>query len=151
MRTSVPAFVVLLCLQAVFALASGPDAILGTWNNEEKNAQIEIFACDGRYCGRIVWLKEPNYPAGSTEGLPATPKLDRNNPDPQKRKDPVLGLVIVRDFQTEEENRLTNGTVYDPKNGKTYKGKITLISHGRLELRGYIGIPLIGRTTTWTR
>jgi uncharacterized protein (DUF2147 family) len=43
------------------------------------------------------------------------------------------------------------GSVYDPQNGKIYRGKITLVSPNKLDLRGFVGIPLFGRTTTWTR
>lgn len=133
------------------AAAAGPDDILGVWDNEEKDAQIELYRCGERYCGRIVWLQAPNYQEGSTDGTPGTPKVDHNNPDPALRKNPVIGLDIVKDFRYDRENRWTDGTVYDPKNGKTYKGKMTLGDDGRLDLRGYIGISLFGRTTSWTR
>jgi uncharacterized protein (DUF2147 family) len=46
--------------------ASGED-ILGVWNNQEKDAKIEINKCGEKYCGKIVWLKVPNYPEGSDE------------------------------------------------------------------------------------
>jgi uncharacterized protein (DUF2147 family) len=138
-------------LVAGAALAAGPDDILGTWYNAEKDAQIELYRCGGNYCGRIVWLKVPDYPEGSADGAPGTPKRDHNNPDPARRKDPLIGLDIVKGFSPDGENRWAGGTVYDPKNGKTYKGKMTLVAPDRLDLRGYIGIPLIGRTATWTR
>jgi uncharacterized protein (DUF2147 family) len=57
----------------------------------------------------------------------------------------------VRDFSYARENSWTGGRVYDPKNGKSYQGKMTLVSPNRLNLRGYVGIPLFGRTTNWTR
>ena len=140
-----------LVLAAAAAPAAGPDDILGTWYNQEKDAQIEIFRCGDRYCGKIVWLRDPNYPEGSKDGVPGTPKLDHHNPDPARVKDPVLGLQIVNAMRYDNDGRWTGGTVYDPKNGKTYKGKLTLVSPAQLDLRGYIGISLIGRTTTWTR
>lgn len=136
---------------AVPALAANADDILGVWFNQDKDAQIEIYRCGTKYCGRIIWLKAPEYPEGSTDGIPGTPKLDHHNPDSLRKKEPILGLTIVRDFRFDEENRWTGGTVYDPKNGKTYKGKMTLAAPDRLDLRGYIGISLIGRTTSWTR
>jgi uncharacterized protein (DUF2147 family) len=136
---------------AAAAFASSPDDILGVWNNEEKDAKIEIFKCGEGYCGRIVWLREPDYPTGSTEGKSGTPKLDRNNPDPSLRTKPVMGLEIVRDFVFSGDGLWTKGTVYDPKNGKIYSGKMTLVSATRLDLRGFIGIPLVGRTTQWSR
>jgi uncharacterized protein (DUF2147 family) len=141
----------LLTLGAGAALAAGADDIIGTWFNQEKDAQIEVYKCGERYCGKIVWLKNPDYPDGSTDGVPGTPKLDHHNPDQAHRKDPVLGLNIVKDFGYDEGNRWFGGSVYDPKNGKTYKGKMTLVAPDKLDLRGYIGISLIGRTTTWTR
>ena len=110
------------------AYALQGDDILGVWNNEEKDGKIELFKCDEKYCGKIVFAKEPNYPAGSKEGVPGTPRLDHNNPDPAKRSTPILGLLIVKDFIFDGEDTWKGGTVYDPKNGKTYRGKITLVS-----------------------
>jgi len=136
---------------ATGAYAAGGDDILGVWNNEEKDAKIEIFKCSGKYCGKIVYAKEPNYPAGSNEGTPGTPRLDHNNPVAAKRSTPIIGLQIVNDFIFAGENTWKGGTVYDPKSGKTYRGKIRLVSPNKLDLRGFVGIPLFGRTTTWTR
>lgn len=133
------------------AYAANGDDILGVWNNEEKDAKIEIFKCSGKYCGKIVSAKEPNYPANSREGVPGTPRLDHNNPDRAKRSKPILGLQIVNDFIFSGRNVWKGGSVYDPKNGKTYRGKITLVSPNTLDLRGFVGITLFGRTTTWTR
>lgn len=153
MRKRLPGIVIaiLAIMCSTQVLASGTDEILGLWNNEEKSARIEMFRCGEGYCGKIVELKEQNYPEGSTDGIPGTPKVDHHNPDPAKRTVPVLGLQIVNDMRPTDSGKWSGGTVYDPKNGKTYKGKLTLVAPERLELRGYIGIPLIGRTTTWTR
>ena len=142
-------FLVLLAATACFA--AGGDDILGVWNNEENDARIEIVKCGERYCGDIVWLKEPDYPAGSIEGTPGTPRIDHHNPDLALRKTPIIGLRIVHDFMYAGDDQWKGGTVYDPKNGKTYSGKITLVSPTSLKLRGFIGFSFIGRTTTWTR
>ncbi len=145
-------FLLLIALfaPAILFAASGDD-ILGIWNNEEKDGRIEIFKCHEKYCGRIVWAKEPNYPAGSTEGMPGTPRVDYHNPDPAKRSRLILGLQIVNGFSFVGDNQWKGGTVYDPKSGNTYRGKMTLVSPDRLELRGFIGVPFFGRTTTWTK
>ena len=140
-----------ILLAAAAAAAAQADDILGVWNNEEKDARIEIFKCDAKYCGKIVWTKEPNYPAGSTEGTPGTPRVDHHNPDAAKRARPILGLQIVNDFVFAGGDEWNSGTVYDPKSGNTYRGRLRLISHNELNLRGFIGIPLFGRTTTWSR
>ena len=133
------------------AYAAGPEDILGVWLNQEKDAKIDIFKCGEKYCGKVVWLKDPNYPEGSKDGIPGTPKLDHNSSNPELRKAPVIGLQIVHDFAFAGDNRWKNGKVYDPKNGKTYSGKMTLVSPTELHLRGFIGISLIGRTAVWTR
>jgi len=145
--------IIVTCILLVSAtvFAANADDILGVWFNGEKNAKIEINKCAEKYCGKIVWLKEPNYPEASKDGTPGTPKLDHNNPDAALKKAPVLGLQIVYDFAFAGDDLWKDGRVYDPKNGKTYKGKMTLVSPQQLNLRGYIGISLIGRTTSWTR
>jgi len=151
MRKSMVILVIGIMMAAAIAHADNGDDILGVWNNEEQDAKIEIFKCNGKYCGKIVSLKEPNYPAGSKEGAPGMPRLDRNNPDRTKKSRPIIGLQIVNDFVIDGKGVWKDGSVYDPKNGKTYRGKITLVSPNKLNLRGFVGIPLFGRTTTWTR
>lgn len=151
MRRLFAAVFALALLTAARTAAAGGDDILGLWNNQEKDARIEILTCGEKYCGTIVWMKDPNYPDGSTEGQPGTPKLDNNNPDRGLRARPRLGLEIVRSFEYAGDNRWTGGKVYDPKNGKTYSGKLTLATPTQLNLRGFIGISLIGRTSVWTR
>jgi uncharacterized protein (DUF2147 family) len=68
------------------------------------------------------------------------------------RKDkPVQGMTILTGLKKEGEE-WTGGEILDPNNGKLYKAKLKLAEAGRkLELRGYIGIPTLGRTQTWIR
>ena len=143
--------VLVMLLTASFVFAASNDDILGVWDNQEKDAKIEIFKCGDKYCGKIVSLKNPDYPEGSTEGKPGTPKLDHHNPDSALRSRPIIGLQIVNDFVYAGDNLWKDGTVYDPKKGKTYSGKMTLVSPNQLNLRGFIGISLLGRTAVWTR
>jgi uncharacterized protein (DUF2147 family) len=131
--------------------AAGGDDILGVWNDEEKDAKIEMFKCGMKYCGKIISAKEPNYPAWSKEGTPGSPRFDHNNPDAAKRSRPIIGLQIVNDFTFAGEGVWKDGTVYDPKNGKAYRGKMTLVSPDKLVMRGFVIITLFGRSTTWTR
>ncbi len=149
--------VILLLLFVVLAVAipclaaNDPNAIVGVWYNQAKDAKIDIAKCGDTYCGKIIWLKEPNYPAGSRDGTPGTPKLDHNNPVAAKKKTPVMGLQIVTGFKYAGENLWNDGKVYDPKNGKTYSAKMTLISPTQLNLRGFVGISMFGRTEKWTK
>ncbi len=151
MRFRIPLLFAAILIFVLSGFAASDD-IVGVWFNQPKDAKIDIYKCGGdTYCGKIVWLKEPNYPEHSKDGTPTTPKLDHNNPDPAKRKVPVMGLVIVRDFHFAGDNLWKDGKVYDPKNGKTYSAKMTLVSPDQLNLRGFVGISVFGRTEKWTR
>jgi uncharacterized protein (DUF2147 family) len=132
-----------MVLLAASAHAQKADAILGNWFTEENRAVVEIYPCDDRYCGKVVWLKEPKNEDG-------TDKLDTKNRDPSKRDRTIIGLNLVWDFTYDKANRWVDGKIYDPDNGKTYSCKTTL-EGDELKVRGYIGFSLLGRTTIWTR
>lgn len=127
------------------------DEILGVWHTAEDKSQVQIFKDGAHYCAKIISLKEPNWPADDKEGMGGKPKNDRGNPDPKLRSRPIVGLQIMSDFVFAGKNLWDNGRVYDPENGKTYKCKLSLTATNRLEMRGYVGIPLFGRTEVWTR
>lgn len=131
--------------------AQNPEAIVGKWWSQEKEAQIEIYVCEGKYCGKIARLKQPNYPADDPKGMGGKPRIDRENPDPSKRERPILGMNLLWGFTYSGGNRWEDGQIYDPREGKTYKGKMTLETPDHLKVRGFIGISLIGKTNEWTR
>jgi uncharacterized protein (DUF2147 family) len=108
---------------------------------------VKIYkTTSGHYAGKIVWLKEPIDPETGK------PKLDKRNPDESLRTVPTLGLVNLKGFTyNEEEKEWQNGTVYDPKVGKEYSCKMNLQDANTLDVRGFIGVSMFGRTDTWTR
>lgn len=118
------------------------DPIEKVWYNQEKTAKIQVYkAKDGRFYGKMVWLKEPLENG--------KPKVDKENPDEKKRNTPLIGLILLRGLEKDGDHEYDNGKIYDPKNGKTYSCKITHKGN-TLDLRGFVGISLIGRTSTWT-
>jgi len=123
----------------------GGDSVLGLWMTGYGKAKIRIYK-DGanKYNGKIAWLIEPRYEDGNA-------KVDKNNPDPAKKKIPLMGLTNLSGFVYEGENAWTDGHIYDPENGKSYKCKMELTDANTLEVRGYIGISLFGRTDIWKR
>lgn len=152
MRYVKPAlFLLAVALAAAVPLWAGSEDILGTWLNQKQDAKIDVFKCGNAYCGKIVWLKNPTYSPGSTWGTPGTPKLDNKNPDAARKKTPIMGLQIMEGLQFSGDNLWKDGKIYDPDNGKTYSTKATLVSHDQLDLRGFVGVSLIGRTEKWTR
>jgi uncharacterized protein (DUF2147 family) len=116
-----------------------------------KRLKIEIFKCGNKYCGRIVWLKEAYYPADDDGGMAGRPIVDRENRNPDLRTRPLMGLQIVEGLTYVGKNVWEKGTIYNPDDGKIYKCKMTLSAPTRLEVRGFIGIPLLGGTSIWTR
>ena len=124
--------------------AGANDKILGKWYNTEKSGIIEIYECSGKLCGKIVWLKEP------LDNETKKPKVDKNNPEMVNRNMPIIGLNVLSGFVKSGDNVWEDGKIYDPKNGKTYSCKMTL-SGDDLDVRGYIGFSLFGRTEHWTR
>lgn len=151
-KTFVPASIVCILLMfASFAHAAGEDRILGIWNNEEKDARIEIFRCGDKYCGKIAWITKPLYSADEDRAKAGLPRTDENNPDPDLRSLPIIGLQIMSGFEYAGNNSWTGGKLYDPKTGRTYSGKMTLVSGDRLQLRGYVIFSLFGRSSGWTR
>ncbi|MBJ6726501.1 DUF2147 domain-containing protein [Geomesophilobacter sediminis] len=141
----------LLLLIASRALAFTADDILGIWTDEEQRSKIEIFHCADHYCGKIVWLKEAVFAPGDTHGAAGQPRTDWHNPDPALKDRKLLGLRIMDGFDFRGDDTWGGGQIYDPRSGKTYKGRIRMESKNRLFLKGYVGIPLFGRSTTWTR
>lgn len=139
-----------LLLTAGTAFGAGPIDILGLWNTEGNESKLEFFHCGEKLCVRIAWLKDPNY-TDAKEGEVGTPKIDWNNPDPALKNRPMVGLQIMEGFTFAGDGRWEDGIIYNPDNGKIYRGKLQLLSPNRLELRGYIGVSLFGRNYLLTR
>lgn len=134
---------VLASLTSLGRVIAQADPIEHVWYNQEKTSKIQIMkAVDGTFFGKIVWLQVTDENG--------KPRVDKLNPDKSKQNTPLLGLVILKGFKKGSGNKYDGGTVYDPKSGKTYSGKITY-NGDKLDLRGYVGISLIGRTATWTK
>ena len=134
------------CILMMFAIHAGAfaqsDPIEKVWLNGQKTGKIQIYkAKDGKFYGKIVWLAEPNRDG--------KPKLDINNSNAKLRTRPVMGLLILRGFEKDGDDEYDGGTIYDPKNGKTYSCVMTL-KGDKLDVRGYVGVSLLGRTDTWT-
>ena len=138
----VPVVVFLASVFGTQLVKAQSDKIEGIWLNEEKDAKIQIYkARDGKFYGKIIWLKEPTKNG--------KPKTDEKNPKENLKNQPLVDLIILKGFEM-DGNTYEDGTIYDPNNGKTYDCKMTYKGK-TLSIRGYIGISLFGRTTVWER
>ncbi|WP_400190825.1 DUF2147 domain-containing protein [Hymenobacter sp. B81] len=118
---------------------------LGVWADAQGDTQIELYSCGQQLCGRIVQLRQPTDANGQ-------PRQDVRNPNPARRTQPCLGLVVLQKLQfNATENRWDDGEIYDPDNGRTYSCYVRQLAPDRLEVKGYIGFPFVGRAQVWTR
>tara|TARA_B110000495_G_C22782614_1_gene457700 strand:+ start:243 stop:677 length:435 start_codon:yes stop_codon:yes gene_type:complete len=117
----------------------------GVWFNTKKDGKIKIYEIDGKFYGEIVWLLE------LFDENDGKPKSDINNPDVSKHDDLIIGLNVLKGLVFNEKNVWDSGKIYDPENGKTYSCKMTLKDNDHLDVRGFVGFSLLGRTENWTR
>ncbi|MES2060817.1 MAG: DUF2147 domain-containing protein [Bacteroidota bacterium] len=136
-------FVIAIALCSISASAQNADAILGKWLSANGEGQIQIYKKESKFFGKLSWIKVPNDDSGK-------PKADDHNPDKNLQSRPVLGIELLKNFTFDGDNVYEDGTIYDPKSGKTYSCKMTL-KGDVLKIRGYIGISLLGRSENWTR
>ncbi len=124
------------------------DDILGVWLTQDKDSHVQIYKDGDKYFGKIIWLKDP------IDSKTGKPKVDDKNEDPSLRNRPVMGMKLLKNFVFDGDDEWEDGTIYDPKKGKTYSCYMEFPDENnkdRLKIRGYIGVSLLGRTVYWTR
>jgi uncharacterized protein (DUF2147 family) len=134
-----------LCVLLVAAPARAEDPT-GLWWAEGGSAQVEIDRCGSALCGRVVWLRSPLDEGGCA-------LRDVENPDPRLRGRGIMGVELLRGVRRSvaAPDEWIGGEIYDPTSGRTYDAVLRMDGPDRLRLRGYLGIRLLGRTTTWNR
>jgi len=141
-------------LGLALALASGLAAAqaaspAGLWktvddNTKREKSLVRIVESGGVYTGKVEKIIDPDSPKDA---------VCKDCTDDRKDQ-PVLGMTIIRNMKPSagDKNVLEGGDVLDPNNGKVYSAKLTLVDGGKkLDVRGYIGMPMLGRTQTWQR
>ncbi len=113
----------------------------GFWLTENKHAVINTYECERGLCGSIHWIIE----GGMT--------VDEKNSDPEFKGQPLCNLVILWGFNqnTNNPNTWEGGKIYKADDGDIYNATITVKDENTLDLRGYVGVPLFGKTQTWAR
>jgi uncharacterized protein (DUF2147 family) len=128
----------LLSLFSIMSFAQ----IEGKWktiDDETKQAKsiVEIYKKGDQYYGKISQLLVK----------PANPNCVECKDD--RKNKPILGMEIIRGLK-KDGNEFTDGTITDPKTGKTYN--CTIKRNGdKLNVRGYMGVSLLGRTQVWQK
>jgi uncharacterized protein (DUF2147 family) len=125
---------VMTCL-ALNVRAQDQPGPVGLWLTQNEGGVVQIDRCDSALCGRIAGIVF-DHP---DDAMP----LDY-------RGQPQCGLTIV-DHAASDGEGVWSGRITDPRDGSVYGAQIRLEGQDRLLLRGYLGIPLLGQTQTWTR
>ncbi|MBF0597843.1 DUF2147 domain-containing protein [Faecalibacter rhinopitheci] len=117
---------------------------LGTWKTIDdetgkEKSYVEIFEKDGKVYGKVVKI----LTKGKEDSKCTACK------DARKDK-PILNMVILTDLK-KSGNEWTGGKILDPNSGKEYKATLKLNGKDKLDVRGYVGISLVGRTQTWQK
>jgi len=142
---SVWALTALSVLISGAALAQDAGSIVGLWktfddDTNQPAALVQISEQNGLFVGKVTKILDPS-------GLPTCAKCT----DYRKDK-PVVGMEILSGLKKDGENMYSGGRILDPDDGEIYRADIKLLDQGnKLDLRAYLGIPLIGRTQSWMR
>lgn len=130
----------------VHAASAVSDEIRGIWIDhkepEKQKVAVIIEDCNGTLCGRIYWMKKP-----LRDGRP---KTDIHNPNPALQGRLLCGLRILSEFKHTKNNVWSDGKIYSPSDGNTFSSTIQL-EKDAIQIRGYIGISLFGKTLEWVR
>jgi uncharacterized protein (DUF2147 family) len=124
---------------------SNPVGLWKTIDDDTKaeKSLIRIAESGGVFTGKIEKLLDPSRQDA---------KCDKCS---DERKDqPVTGMTVIRNVKQKDGDTTMwdGGEILDPNNGKTYKVRLKPVNGGKsLEVRGYVGAPLLGRTQTWLR
>jgi uncharacterized protein (DUF2147 family) len=119
------------------ALASPAE---GVWRTPTEHADIQLYDCGAFLCGRVI----------ASDGLKLHPEVrNYRDPDPAKRNILILGMTFLTGFSGGPP-KWRHGAVYNPQDGHTYHGTITMLDHDTLHLQGCIIFPLCA-TQTWKR
>jgi uncharacterized protein (DUF2147 family) len=117
----------------------------GVWLTEDDEARVRIYRCGQNLCGMVLSLKEPNEPATGK------PKLDKFNQDKSKRARPIVGIELMSGLKPTATPDQWEGSLYNPEDGDTYKGILTVESLLTLKLQGCVLGGLICKSETWKR
>lgn len=144
MRHLLPTLALLLSSGLACAQAT-PAGLWKTIDDEtgKEKSFVRITETDGVFTGKVDKILNPDKADAKCEAC-----------SDERKNQPVMGMTILRGVKADPEDKalFRGGDILDPNNGKTYKVRLKPIDGGKkLEVRGYIGAPLFGRTQTWLR
>lgn len=140
---------VLISVLLLFSISvfSQADRVVGIWLTQDGDSQVKIIkSAENKFYGQIKWLKNPKEDGKA--------KVDKKNPNEKLKTRPILDLMLLSGFvYNAAKEQWVDGTIYDPKNGKTYNCYMWIEPNNPdvLHVKGYIGFSWIGRQVEWKR
>ncbi len=135
-------FTLLLLFISPMLMADDRTRVVGLWAGESSILDIRIEG--NTLYATIIALQDPVYLDNEDIGTPGEIRTDSNNPMVSLQNRPLLGLNLLSEYAF-ADNRW-QGQIYDPESGKTYSSRMSVDRRGHLNMRGYIGAPMFGRT-----
>jgi len=132
-----------LIVPLAFALAGAAAAAqdapqLGRWLTESGNLEVEIAPCQQALCGTVVRVLANRSMSGPGQEMqPADPR-------------PAMGMTLLSDFRASGEGEW-KGRIYNRENAKHYSALMSMSGPNQLVIRGYVGLPVFGKTQVWQR
>ena len=122
------------------------DKILGKWIADEKILTIEVYKRSEEYRARIISFRDHH------NKIPSDQRLDERNPDPQKRNRRMIGMDVLTGLNFDSsEMKWADGKIYDAASGKSYSALLVIDDRGKLLVRAYKGISILGKTLSFHR
>ncbi|WP_435415216.1 DUF2147 domain-containing protein [Polaribacter aestuariivivens] len=135
--------VLFIILFTTFSISINAQTIFGKWNSKNEkgvvDSVLEVYEKNGKAYAKVVEIMNPDRKDARCVDC-----------EGEYKDKPILGLDILSGLE-KDDDEWSGGTIIDPRNGKTYKCYIELVSPNKLKLRGYIGISLFGKTAYWER
>ena len=128
-----------LLAAATLPAVSAPDTVPGgIWVTESGNLEVHLAPCGPALCGTVVKVLANRSMSGpGAELVPADAR-------------PALGMTLLSDFKPSGDGEW-KGQIYNRENGKTYSALMTHPAPDQLLIRGYVGLPVFGKTQVWRR
>lgn len=146
-KIRIGSWVLAIVVMAAITVNAAEPSPVGLWktiddNTGQPRGLVRIREVNGRYEGRV----EKGFPRPDEKEPPKCDKCDG-----ARRNQPVLGMTILWGL-TQQGDEYQGGEILDPESGKIYRAKMKLTDGGKkLEVRGFIGISLLGRSQIWLR
>ncbi|MFZ6844087.1 DUF2147 domain-containing protein [Undibacterium sp. RuTC16W] len=136
-----------LLLLCITSMAFAQDTPVGLWKNiDDKSGKPKALIRISENSGELIGKIEKLFPEGEEDQNPKCDKCDGVN-----KNQPIIGMTILFGLK-KDGDEYNGGRILDPANGKLYRSKLSVTDNNKkLNVRGYIGTPLFGRSQVWVR